>query len=157
MCKKTTVNNIFKKESELTKDSHWKEELQGCIIYKRTLAWLSQQVKDCQESLELCYIYIYFLFFLLLFPQYNFFSTEQHGDPITHTCILFSPSIMLRHKYVIFDFHLLWLLETQSHRRNKDLLPLSLDSSKPACHHLCHSSRKQKGSEGVMPIFLKQK
>ena len=25
----------------------------------------------------------------LLFPQYIFFSTVQHGDPVTHTCIHF--------------------------------------------------------------------
>ena len=25
--------------------------------------------------------------FFLLFPKYNFFSTVQHGDPVTHTCI----------------------------------------------------------------------
>ena len=26
------------------------------------------------------------LFLKLLFPQYSFFSTVQHGDPVTHTC-----------------------------------------------------------------------
>ena len=36
------------------------------------------------------YLISYWLFkkiFLLLFPQYNFFSTVQHGDPVTHRCV----------------------------------------------------------------------
>ena len=35
---------------------------------------------------------------LLLFPQYDFLSTVQHSDPVTHTCIFFSPISMLHHK-----------------------------------------------------------
>ena len=44
--------------------------------------------QDCifnfENSLEIFFSSL--LFFKLLFPQYNFFSTIQHDDPVTHTC-----------------------------------------------------------------------
>ena len=63
-----------------------------CTIYHSSLEILSlldfwysclpfhlQSPKNC--------FYPFLNFVLLLFPQYNFFSTIQHGDPVTHTCI----------------------------------------------------------------------
>ena len=41
----------------------------------------------------------FLFFFKKLFPEYNFFSTVQHGDPVTHKVhILFSHISMLHHK-----------------------------------------------------------
>ena len=41
-------------------------------------------------------LFYFILFFYCYFPKYNFFSTVQHGDPVTHTCIHnFSPIVML--------------------------------------------------------------
>ena len=42
----------------------------------------------------------------MLFPQYDFFPTVQHGDPVTHTCVYyFSHIIMLHHKWLNIVLH----------------------------------------------------
>ena len=55
------------------------------------------------------FYFLFFKIFLLLFPQYNFFSTVQHSDPVIHTLKIFI-SFAWRHFYnVLFTFmSLVW-------------------------------------------------
>ena len=47
---------------------------------------LEVQIAHCHMWVVLIFLHL-FVYFLLLLPQNNFFSTVQHGDAVTHTCI----------------------------------------------------------------------
>ena len=52
------------------------------------LVSLEKSTEYCDHIKRTGFFFFYLFFiFLLLFLQYNFFSTVQHGDPVTHTCI----------------------------------------------------------------------
>ena len=75
--------------------SHHPTNANDCLVPRLVkAAWSSPSVD--QERLNFSRDHTFFLFFpkfgfffffSMLFPQYNFFPTAQHGDPVTHTCI----------------------------------------------------------------------
>ena len=46
---------------------------------------LKMEISRCQNFLASFY-FLVIITFLIVIAQYNFLSTVQHGDPVTHSC-----------------------------------------------------------------------
>ena len=113
-------------------------------------AWTSalQGIQD----LHICF---YFCSLFLLFPQCNCFSTVQHSDSVTHTCM----HSFLSHYLALYFCLLLWCLVSLTSRLHLEGVPLEYAFSLgawPVWSLCCFSSRPLAKSHLGVPIMAQQ-
>ena len=71
----------------LTCYTHWKFQLHYFLDQVQSVKFFCKIIYLWPFILQYKFYFLLKNFFWLLFPQYKFFSTVQHGDPVIHTCI----------------------------------------------------------------------